>query len=238
MQFQPRCLLAACGPEPSDLNVSPDRANRATGDTIPRTPTSTRFRAWSARNDAQPVQSHRIGRAGRPVHLPRASELPSSPGDRRSSDDSRDVSAERVKYLSMLAARRRGLLACARATRLVRANHARVIPWSSGSLESVVTMTTTTTKRVATTQIAPQLAEAHKHASQHRVEIEASTRCGCFFCFRTFPPLSIKAWIDARQTALCPGCGVDSVLGNASPHRIDDAFLPRMHGQFFARRSK
>jgi Pyruvate/2-oxoacid:ferredoxin oxidoreductase delta subunit len=115
----------------------------------------------------------------------------------------------------------------------------RVIPSSSGSLESVVTMTsTTTTKPVATKPVAPQLAEAHKHASQHRVEIEASTCCGCFFCFRTFPPLSIKAWIDARQTALCPGCGVDSVLGNASSHRIDDAFLRRMHGQFFVRRSK
>jgi len=82
------------------------------------------------------------------------------------------------------------------------------------------------------------LAEAHKHASQHRVEIEASTRCGCFFCFRTFPPLLIKAWIDAKQTALCPGCGVDSVLGDASLHRIDDAFLRRMYDQFFARRSK
>jgi hypothetical protein len=31
---------------------------------------------------------------------------------------------------------------------------------------------------------------------------------------------------------------VDSVLGNASSHRIDDAFLRRMHGQFFVRRSK
>lgn len=102
-----------------------------------------------------------------------------------------------------------------------------------------MTMTiTTTTKPVATKPVAPQLAEAHKHASQHRVEIEASTRCGCFFCFRTFPPLSIKAWIDASQTALCPGCGVDSVLGNSASHRIDDAFLRRMHGQFFARRSK
>ena len=93
-------------------------------------------------------------------------------------------------------------------------------------------MPTTVTKPGATKPVAPQLAEAHKHASQHRVEIEASTRCGCFFCFRTFPPLLIKAWIDAKQTALCPGCGVDSVLGDASLHRIDDAFLRRMYDQF------
>ena len=97
-------------------------------------------------------------------------------------------------------------------------------------------MTATTIKAVKA--VHPQLAEAQKHASRHRVELEASARCGCFFCFRVFPPTSIKAWIDAKQTALCPACGVDSVIGSASAHRIDDAFLRRMHGQFFAYRSK
>ena len=82
----------------------------------------------------------------------------------------------------------------------------------------------------------PSLLAAHKQASRHRVELEASARCGCFFCFRTFPPTSIKSWIDANQTALCPACGVDSVIG--SPHRVDDAFLRKMHGQYFAYRSK
>lgn len=79
---------------------------------------------------------------------------------------------------------------------------------------------------------------AHKHASRNRVELEASARCGCFFCFRTFPTVSITAWIDSSQTALCPKCGVDSVIGSASEHRLDDAFLRRMHQQFFGQRSK
>jgi hypothetical protein len=91
---------------------------------------------------------------------------------------------------------------------------------------------------VMTKQVDPQLVDAQKHASRHRAELEASTRCGCFFCFRTFPPMSIKAWTDAKQTALCPECGVDAVIGTASSHRIDDAFLRRMHGQFFAYRKK
>lgn len=75
---------------------------------------------------------------------------------------------------------------------------------------------------------------AHKHASRHRAEIEASARCGCFFCFRTFPSSDIRAWIDAKQTALCPRCGVDSVIGSASNHRLDDAFLRGMHQHFFS----
>ena len=74
---------------------------------------------------------------------------------------------------------------------------------------------------------------AHQHSSRHRAEIEASARCACFFCFRTFPSSDIRAWIDAKQTALCPRCGVDSVIGSASNHRLDDAFLRRMHEHFF-----
>lgn len=74
---------------------------------------------------------------------------------------------------------------------------------------------------------------AHKHSKGHRAEIESSTRCACFFCFRTFNSTEIKSWIDSNQTALCPRCGVDSVLGSASTHRLDDAFLRGMHQQFF-----
>jgi hypothetical protein len=73
---------------------------------------------------------------------------------------------------------------------------------------------------------------AQKHASKNRAEIEASTKCSCFFCFRSFKTTDIKAWIDSNQTALCPKCGVDSVLG--SLHRSDDAFLRGMHEHFFA----
>lgn len=77
---------------------------------------------------------------------------------------------------------------------------------------------------------------ARVHASKHRVELEAGERCGCFFCFRTFPPSAIKAWIDANQTALCPHCGIDAVLGCAQ--RIDNKFLRGMHEHHFPYRSK
>lgn len=82
------------------------------------------------------------------------------------------------------------------------------------------------------------LIDARNHASQHRVEVQASGRCGCFFCFKTFPPSLIKAWIDADQTALCPSCGVDSVIGSESAHRLDEGFLRKMHMQWFGTRSK
>ena len=84
---------------------------------------------------------------------------------------------------------------------------------------------------------APYVA-AHAHASKHRSALEASDKCACFFCFRSFAPVEIKAWIDGSQTALCPGCGTDSVLGNASGHSLSDGFLRKMHRHYFAYRSK
>lgn len=75
---------------------------------------------------------------------------------------------------------------------------------------------------------------AREHASGHRDEIQASGRCGCYFCFHTFPNTQIKVWIDANQTALCPACGLDAVIGDASKHRLDDKFLRQMHTRFFS----
>jgi heterodisulfide reductase subunit A-like polyferredoxin len=90
----------------------------------------------------------------------------------------------------------------------------------------------------AATLAAAPLVAAKARASRHRVELEASTRCACFFCFRSFAATEIKAWIDADTTALCPGCGVDAVLGNSETQSISDGFLRKMHQHYFAYRSK
>jgi hypothetical protein len=91
---------------------------------------------------------------------------------------------------------------------------------------------------IAMTPDAQRCLAAKAHSSKHRAEVEASARCGCFFCFRQFAPTAIKAWTESNQTALCPNCGMDAVIGNASPYQLDDKFLRRMHGQFFSYRTK
>jgi hypothetical protein len=49
-----------------------------------------------------------------------------------------------------------------------------------------------------------------------------------------FPHTEIKAWVDSDQTALCPACGIDAVIGDASKHRLDGRFLRQMHTHFFS----
>jgi hypothetical protein len=79
---------------------------------------------------------------------------------------------------------------------------------------------------------------AHKRSIFHRAEIEASTLCGCFYCRKTFAPGEIAEWTDIskplpEQTALCPHCGIDSVIGDKSGFPITRAFLSEMNRVWF-----
>jgi hypothetical protein len=77
--------------------------------------------------------------------------------------------------------------------------------------------------------------EAHQHATNHREEIENSTICGCFYCLGTFAPDKIDEWIktDSEEFAMCPHCGIDSVIGDASGITINDEFLKEMNTYWF-----
>jgi len=78
------------------------------------------------------------------------------------------------------------------------------------------------------------LREAHKHSFKNRSEIEKSTLCGCFYCEKNFTPKEIQGWIDDEQTAMCPFCGIDSVLGNYSGFYVTQVFLHTMSERWFA----
>jgi hypothetical protein len=80
----------------------------------------------------------------------------------------------------------------------------------------------------------PEYIAAHKHCSNHRKELESSALCGCFHCFAEFPPAAIQQWSDDEQTALCPKCEIDSVIGDASGYPVDRQFLTWMHYHWFA----
>lgn len=85
-----------------------------------------------------------------------------------------------------------------------------------------------------------EVIDAHKSSSNHRAEIFSSESCGCFHCLATFKPEAIKEWVDWPHgtpngqendygtTAMCPKCGIDSVIGAASGYPITNDFLARM----------
>jgi hypothetical protein len=74
------------------------------------------------------------------------------------------------------------------------------------------------------------IVQAHRRSIRHRDELARSTLCGCFYCLKTFPFIIIHQWTDNDATAICPRCGMDSVIGDASASgfSIGDAFLGAM----------
>lgn len=90
----------------------------------------------------------------------------------------------------------------------------------------------------------PNLFEAQKHSTNNRSTIEASSICGCYYCQTIFSPHEIVAWtgLDLSKfnepnahanTALCPHCGSESVIGNKSGYTIDIGFLSEMNDAWF-----
>ena len=82
------------------------------------------------------------------------------------------------------------------------------------------------------------LRAAHARSIRHRAEIEASATCGCFHCKKTFAPSEIEEWTDTKnpapeQTALCPRCGIDSVIGDKSGFALTSEFLTEMNEAWF-----
>ena len=83
----------------------------------------------------------------------------------------------------------------------------------------------------------PDIIRAHRHSIRHRDEILVSEVRGCFHCCETFAPSEIDEWTDewegVGQTALCPRCGIDSVIGLASGYPVTGEFLKQMHDHWF-----
>lgn len=81
------------------------------------------------------------------------------------------------------------------------------------------------------------LLKAHEHSSFHRHAVLASDLCGCFYCLEIYSPSEKVNWLDKMegvgQTAFCPNCGCDSVIGSESGYPITLEFLQEMHDQWF-----
>lgn len=74
---------------------------------------------------------------------------------------------------------------------------------------------------------------AHVWCCNHRQTLRESTLCGCFYCLEVFPPSELEDWVGDGDTALCPRCGIDSVIGSASGYPIEREFLKKMHDYWF-----
>lgn len=61
--------------------------------------------------------------------------------------------------------------------------------------------------------------------------------CGCFYCKSIYPASKVNEWCDndgrGDKTALCPKCGIDSVLGDATFVELTPELMELMNMLFF-----
>ena len=86
-----------------------------------------------------------------------------------------------------------------------------------------------------------QLKDVHHYSSRHRQMVERAAMCGCFYCGALFSSHEIDTWCDepeesvsAGTTAICPRCGIDSVLPDNIPGvPLNTELLTAMRQYFF-----
>ena len=69
--------------------------------------------------------------------------------------------------------------------------------------------------------------EVYKLSSKHKHLLKDNI--SCFFCFRYSKVTDIDEWCDKGTTAICPFCGIDTIL----PEIIDQELLIKMHEYYF-----
>ena len=87
-------------------------------------------------------------------------------------------------------------------------------------------------------QYNPILEEAHKFCRNNMPSLRQDRRCGCFYCLTIYDPKEIVEWLegkpgDPRGTALCPHCGIDSVLSKSAGFPLTKEFLTEMYKYWF-----
>ncbi len=82
-----------------------------------------------------------------------------------------------------------------------------------------------------------ELQRLHRLSFANREAVSKSDVCGCFFCLKTFSGSAISQWVDESrdtQTAMCPHCGIDSVLASGSGIEITPEVLAGMNQHYFS----
>lgn len=78
-----------------------------------------------------------------------------------------------------------------------------------------------------------ELIKLHKCATYNRKDLEVADACGCFYCKNIFYPGDITEWTDKGQTAICPKCGVDSVISNKKNYKVTKEDLEILNKYYF-----
>lgn len=74
---------------------------------------------------------------------------------------------------------------------------------------------------------------ADEFSVKNKKQLENSKKCGCFGCVKVFDPEEVTEFIPGEDTAVCPYCGTDSVIGDYSGFPVTEEFMKKMNDDRF-----
>ena len=75
--------------------------------------------------------------------------------------------------------------------------------------------------------------EASTYSIYNMKELKKSKKAGCYHCTSIFDSSDITETVDHGETAMCPKCGIDSVLPESSPFILDLETLAILNRYWF-----
>lgn len=79
------------------------------------------------------------------------------------------------------------------------------------------------------------LSEWEKHSKNNELEILRSKECACYFCGNIFSARKVSDWASDGKgaSAICPHCGMETVVGDASGIELSKASVEKATSAYF-----
>lgn len=75
--------------------------------------------------------------------------------------------------------------------------------------------------------------DASTYSINNMKEVQKSKLVGCYYCKKVYDAAIIVETTDNGKTALCAKCGIDSVLPDTSPFKLDASTLAELNKRWF-----
>lgn len=88
-------------------------------------------------------------------------------------------------------------------------------------------------KRTYSYEKKSQLERLHTYSSHNKRLIDISNQCYCFYCRSCMDHSEIRDYMDNGQTAICPKCGIDSIIPDSIEEAVDENIILQMNEYWF-----
>jgi len=75
--------------------------------------------------------------------------------------------------------------------------------------------------------------QAISYATTNEEALQLSNQAGCYYCLQIYDAKEVTDFLATERTALCPKCGIDSVIPDTAPFELTPKNLVKLHAYWF-----